>query len=102
MTGFDVTESQLQVSGSALESVAREARAAVGALGRDVEGLLASGWRGQAAAGFARGWEQWHNGAVEALSALAMMGELLADTGRGYGTTEQANYDGMSAVGGDL
>jgi WXG100 family type VII secretion target len=58
-----------------------------------MDALFSAGWHGQAANGFAQGWEQWQVGADEVLAALRDMADLLTTTGRNYSATDQSASD---------
>lgn len=87
--GFEATPVELQVCGSMLTEINNELRSELKVLRSEMDDLFSSGWQGQAANGFAQGWEQWQTGADDVLTALHDMAALLTTTGRNYGTTDQ-------------
>lgn len=91
MAGFDVTDAQMLATAAELGRVQENVRAQQARLSGEVEALLAGGWVGGAASGFARGWREWSVGADEVLQALAATAQLLAASGRGYESAETAN-----------
>jgi WXG100 family type VII secretion target len=72
-----------------LADLSSELHAKMEVLRWDVEALIGGGWQGNAARGFAEGFEQWQAGAREVVEALAQMGQLLGATGRDYGQTDE-------------
>ncbi len=88
MADFSVTAPELQAGGLVVGRLAAEARAAMADVGAEVQALLASGWHGQAADGFAAGWSRWRSGALDVVEALDAMSRLLDTTGRAYGGVE--------------
>ena len=84
MSGFDATPAELQLCGTALAQLSDEILTELRLLESELDGLLGGGWQGDAADGFAQGWQQWHAGAREVLDALASMGRLLGTTGQNY------------------
>jgi WXG100 family type VII secretion target len=88
MTGFGVLPAELQACGAMLARLSEEVRAELKVVGSEVDALLGGGWHGQAAGGFAQGWEEWQTGAHEVLHALAAMGRLLGTSGDNYETSD--------------
>lgn len=88
MNGFDVTAVELQVCGMRLTRLGGEVGDRLEQIGREVDALLGSGWRGRASTGFADGWGQWRSGAREVIDGLDRMGALLGASGRDYDTAE--------------
>jgi WXG100 family type VII secretion target len=89
VSGFDVTAVELQVCGMRLARLGVEVRGRLEQVGREMDGLLGSGWQGRASAGFGEGWGQWRVGAHEVIDGLDRMAELLSVTGRDYDRAEQ-------------
>ncbi len=102
MTGFNVESAELQAAQTYLAELVAEARGRASTVRGEVESLLASGWRGGAAAGFRSGWEQWDAGCTELLGALESMAELLGVTGRDYTVTDGDAASGIDSAGGGL
>jgi WXG100 family type VII secretion target len=73
--------------------IGNELRTELNTLRTEMDALFSTGWQGQAANGFAQGWEQWQRGAAEVLAALRDMAGLLTTTGRNYGVTDQSASD---------
>jgi WXG100 family type VII secretion target len=67
-----------------------------------MDALFSAGWRGQAANGFAQGWDQWQAGASDVITALREMADLLSTTGRNYATTDQSAADKVDESGAGL
>jgi len=88
MADFSVMATDLRAGGLFVGQRAAEARAAMADVGAEVQALLASGWHGQAADGFAAGWSRWRSGALDVVEALDAMGRLLDTTGREYAGVE--------------
>lgn len=99
MNGFDASPAELQAAGAFLDQIAEEVRGQAATLRGEVDGLLSDGWSGQAARGFARGWQEWERGAADVLAALSTMADLLGLTGRNYAGAEQASTDSASRTG---
>ena len=91
MTGFVVVPEQVDALSRQLADAADDLRGELGAVEARVEDVLAAGWRGLAASGFARDWEQWTGGARAVLAALASMAELAAGTAGSYRRAEAAS-----------
>jgi WXG100 family type VII secretion target len=89
VSGFEVTAVELQVCGMRLAQLGGEVRNRLEQIGQEVDGLLGSGWRGRASAGFGDGWRQWRSGADEVIDGLSRMAELLSAAGRDYDGAEQ-------------
>jgi WXG100 family type VII secretion target len=89
--GFDAAPVELQVCGSTLAQISDELHTELNVLQADMDGLLSSGWQGQAANGFAQGWEQWRAGANDVLDALHVMARLLRTTGQNYQSTDDSS-----------
>lgn len=68
----------------------------------EVDALLAGGWQGKAAEGFAQGWELWHSGATDVLEALTSMGHLLSVTGQDYQRVDGESADTVNRSGAGL
>jgi uncharacterized protein YukE len=100
--GFDAAPVELQVCGSMLGQIGEDLHAEMGVLRREMDALLAGGWRGLAAAGFAEGWELWLRGAGDVLDALRSMGGLLGETGRDYLRTDTSGADAVRESGAGL
>jgi WXG100 family type VII secretion target len=79
-----------------------ELRTELNTLRTEMDALFSTGWQGQAANGFAQGWEQWQAGAGEVLAALRDMADLLTATGRNYGVTDQSASDQIHDSGAGL
>ena len=101
MDGFDAEPVELQVCGSMLGQIGEDLRTEMGVLQREMDALLSGGWRGQAATGFAHGWELWLQGANDVLDALQSMSRLLGESGRDYQRTDTSSADAVreSAAG---
>jgi WXG100 family type VII secretion target len=99
MTGFDAAPIELQVCGSMLTEISNELRTEIGTLRTEMDALFSAGWRGQAANGFAQGWDQWQAGAGDVITALRDMADLLSTTGRNYATTDQSAADDVNDSG---
>lgn len=91
MTGFSDSPAALQSCSSKMAGISDELHAELNYLQLKMDGLLASGWLGQAARGFAGGWEQWQAGAHEVLQALGDMSALLGVAGGNYARAEQSS-----------
>jgi WXG100 family type VII secretion target len=102
MTGFDATPIELQVCGSMLTDVSDELRTELAALRNEMDSLFSAGWRGQAANGFAQGWDEWQAGAGDVLTALRDMADLLGTTGRNYAASDQSAADDVNDSGAGL
>lgn len=102
MTGFDVLPAELQSCGAMLARLSEEVRAELKAVGSEVDGLLSGGWRGQAADGFAQGWDDWQTGAHEVLDALATMSRLLGTSGGHYVASDDAAKGSVEQVSAGL
>lgn len=63
------------------------------------QGLLASGWTGPAATGFAAAMRQWDEGAGGVLDALSRMGDLIARADREFGRTDVQRAATLRAAG---
>jgi WXG100 family type VII secretion target len=100
--GFDAAPAELQLCGLMLGQIGEELRTEMGVLQREMDTLLSTGWRGQAASGFAHGWELWLRGANDVLDALQTMGRLLGETGRDYHRTDNSGADAMRESGAEL
>jgi WXG100 family type VII secretion target len=99
MAGFGVMPAELQACGAMLARLSEEVRAELKAVGSEVDGLLSGGWRGQAADGFAQGWEDWQIGAHEVLNALATMSHLPDTSGGNYDASDGAAKGSVEQVG---
>lgn len=102
MDGFAAAPVELQVCGSMLGQIGADLRIEMGALQREMDALLSGGWRGQAATGFANGWELWLRGARDVLDALDAIGRLLGETGRDYQATDTSSADNVRESGAGL
>jgi WXG100 family type VII secretion target len=90
VAGFDATPVDLQLCGSNLTEISNGLTAELNNLRSEMDGLFAAGWQGEAASGFAQGWDQWQSGARDVLDALRDMAELLTSTGRNYQSTDDS------------
>jgi WXG100 family type VII secretion target len=79
-----------------LTEISDELRTEMGTLRTEMDALFSAGWRGQAANGFAQGWDQWQAGADDVITALRDMADLLSTTGRNYATTDQSAADNVN------
>jgi WXG100 family type VII secretion target len=102
MADFDAAPVELQMCGSALAEISNDLSAELNTLRTEIDGLLGSGWRGQAANGFAQGWDWWQTGARDVLNALRDMAELLRETGRNYQSTDVTAADDLRGSGAGL
>ncbi len=102
MDGFDAAPVELQVCGSMLGQIGEDLRTEMGVLQREMDVLLSGGWRGQAATGFAQGWELWLQGAGDVLDALDAMGRLLGESGRDYQRTDTSSANNVRESGAGL
>lgn len=100
--GFDVTPVELRVCGSMLATISEDLHTEIGVLRRAMDSLLATGWQGAAAKGFAQGWDQWSHGARDVLDALHAMGRLLDDTGQDYQGSDISSADNVTQSGAGL
>lgn len=69
-----------------------------GALGKSVDGLLTSGWRGKARDSYADGWADWLQGASGVLAGLEEMGTLLGVTRSTYVQNDDTTAGQMRAA----
>jgi WXG100 family type VII secretion target len=99
MSGFDATPVELQVCGSMLADISDELHGELTTLRAEMDGLFSTGWQGQAANGFAQGWDQWQTGAHDVLNALGDMASLLTTTGQNYASTDESSADGLRDSG---
>lgn len=54
-----------------------------------VESLLGAGWTGAAAEDYERGWTEWVKGADDVMTALSVMGDLLAEARASYVASDE-------------
>lgn len=99
MTGFGADPVELQICGSALTEIRAELSTELTTLRGEMDTLFSTGWHGQAATGFAQGWDDWRAGAETVLAALGSMADLLNDTGRTYSTTDDSSADRLRESG---
>ena len=99
MDGFDAAPVELRVCGSMLGQIGEDLHTEMGVLRREMDALLAGGWRGPAASGFSHGWELWLRGARDVLDAVNAMGRLLGETGRDYQSTDTSGADTVRESG---
>lgn len=85
-----------------LTEISDQLRAELGTLRTEMDALFSTGWRGQAADGFAQGWDEWQSGATDVLTALRDMADLLGTTGRNYATTDESASDQVNDSGAGL
>lgn len=102
MTGFDAAPIELQVCGSMLTDISDELRTELTTLRTEMDALFSAGWRGQAANGFAQGWDEWQAGAGDVLAALRDMADLLSTTGRNYAASDQSAAGDVNESGAGL
>lgn len=102
MTGFGVVPVELQVCGSMLTEISDELRTEIATLRTEMDALFSAGWRGQAANGFAQGWDEWQAGAGDVLTALHDMADLLSTAGRNYAATDQSAAGNVNDAGAGL
>ncbi|HEV7651441.1 MAG TPA: WXG100 family type VII secretion target [Actinophytocola sp.] len=102
MDGFDATPAELQICGSMLAQIGDDIRTELTTLQGEMDALLGSGWHGQAANGFAQGWDQWRTGAHDVLDALHDMAGLLNTTGQSYRSTDDSSADTLRDTGAGL
>lgn len=102
MTAFGAEPVELQICASRVAEISDELRTELNTVRTEMDALFSVGWRGQAADGFAHGWDQWQAGAEDVLTALQDMADLLAATGRNYASTEQSAADQVRDSGVDL
>jgi uncharacterized protein YukE len=48
----------------------------------EMDALFGTGWQGEAATGFAQGWQQWQTGVADVLNGLRDMAALLKPRAR--------------------
>jgi WXG100 family type VII secretion target len=82
-----------------LAQISQDVRTEMRVLQGEMDALLSGGWQGDAANGFAQGWEQWLHGAEEVLDALHDMGGLLGDNGRNYQLGDSGSADDLKRSG---
>ena len=71
-------------------------------IAREVDGLLADGWRGGAASAFADGWAKWQHSADTVLDGLVAMGDLLEAVDTGLLRTDQGSAADLDRIAGRL
>ncbi|MGH3853820.1 MAG: WXG100 family type VII secretion target [Pseudonocardiaceae bacterium] len=98
MTGFDVSTTGVFACSKQLAELAHELDAELKDVGSVVDALLKAGWRGQAASGFAQGWDEWQAGAAQVQGALARMSQLLGTAGGNYNLSDRQAEGGMNDV----
>lgn len=98
MTGFDVVTAEVFACGKQLAELSQELDAELRDVRSLVDALLGAGWRGQAASGFALGWDEWRAGAAQVQDSLARMSQLLAVAGGNYNLSDGQAKDGMDDV----
>lgn len=102
MTGFGVAPEELQACGARLARISDDIRSEMRALSGEVDALFGGDWQGEAAQGFAAGWQEWEAGAREVLAGLAEMGQLLGDTGRDYTAMDDSSASTIEQSGSGL
>jgi WXG100 family type VII secretion target len=102
MDGYDATPVELQICGSRLAQIGDDIRSELTTLQTEMDALFSSGWQGQAAKGFAQGWDQWRTGAHDVLEGLHDMAELLNTTGQSYHSTDNSSADMLRDTGAGL
>lgn len=102
MAGFDAAPAELQICGLNLSDISGGLQARLEALQSEVEELFSTGWKGQAANGFRRGWELWQAAAADGLTQLREEASLLNVTGQNYTATDDSAADGVRNAGADL
>lgn len=93
---------ELQVTEAALQAVAQEVRAVVDETRSGLttlDGLLGSGWTGQAGSAFGDVWQRWHDGAENMLRGLDTMAGLLDEAAQGYHSTDTGGASAVDSAG---
>jgi WXG100 family type VII secretion target len=88
--------------GARLAQIGDDIRTEMRALTGEMDALLGGVWQGNAADGFAQGWQQWEAGAREVLQGLADMGQLLGETGRSYTSMDDSSAGTIGQSGDGL
>lgn len=97
MTGFAVDAAVLDRGDAALAATAAACRAALQPVRAEAATLLGAAWRGQAAAAFRFGWDDWLAGVEAMLDALEAMAALVGSSGTRYASTEAAVRASLSS-----
>ncbi|GAA5103592.1 WXG100 family type VII secretion target [Nocardia iowensis] len=93
-----VVPDEVRAYGREVYGVAEALKSALKSAGTDVDDLLSGGWTGDAAAGFANGWQETREGGQRILRALTMLAEKLgvdADNYQGNEDGSAANFSGL-------
>jgi WXG100 family type VII secretion target len=98
VAGFDVSTAEVFACSKQLVELSHELDAELKDVRSVVDALLNAGWRGQAASGFAQGWDEWQAGAAQVQDALATMSQLLGATGGNYNLSDGQTEGGMNDV----
>ena len=93
MTGPDVSvvPEDVREAGQLAQRLAQELRSALESAGRDVDSLTSGGWSGTASDAFGAGWQEFHRGGIDVLTALAGMAERLGANADNYQTQDARN-----------
>jgi WXG100 family type VII secretion target len=99
VANLGVQTSALVAVAGELNSVAEGLRSGVTSLDSEVNGLLGSGWSGEAASAYSGVWQEWHEGAHRVVEGLATMSALLQEAASRYSTTDGSGATGISGAG---
>jgi WXG100 family type VII secretion target len=96
---LQVTEAALQAVAHEVRSVVDETRSGLATLDGQLQGLLGSGWTGQAGSAFGEVWQRWHEGAENMLHGLETMTGLLDEAAQSYHSTDAGGAAAVDSAG---
>jgi WXG100 family type VII secretion target len=96
---LQVTAAALQAVAQEVNAVADETRSGLTTLDGQLQGLLGSGWTGQAGTAFGDVWHRWHEGAENMLRGLDTMAGLLEEAAQGYYATDTGGAAAVDSAG---
>lgn len=95
---ISVVPDEVRDVGKYVYSLADTLRRALQSAGTDVDSLTDASWAGDAAAEFAAGWSDVHDGSTHIIDALTEMAEKLGVNAETFQNTDVGNGDGFSSL----
>jgi WXG100 family type VII secretion target len=96
--GVSVVPDDVRSVGRKAYELAQALRSALNDAGREVDSLTSSGWTGSAAAAFATGWGECHDGGNQIIDALIEMAERLGVSAANYQTQDTRAASATSSL----